>query len=80
MQFDQNENLIVCDAYKGLLAVDPNGRIRTLATAAEGVPLNSLMHLTSPVMEQFTLRMPAQNLLRRNTFMIFWNPALMGDF
>ncbi|MGQ9693205.1 MAG: SMP-30/gluconolactonase/LRE family protein [Thermodesulfobacteriota bacterium] len=38
MQFDQNENLIVCDAYQGLLAIDRNGKIRRLAASAEGIP------------------------------------------
>lgn len=38
MQFDHNENLIVCDAYKGLLSIDRNGGIKTLAVSAEGIP------------------------------------------
>jgi sugar lactone lactonase YvrE len=36
--FDKNENLIVCDSYKGLLSIDPKGKITVLATSAEGVP------------------------------------------
>ncbi len=39
LQFDGDENLIVCDAYKGLLSIDPQGKIRVLATTAEGGPL-----------------------------------------
>jgi sugar lactone lactonase YvrE len=38
MQFDQNENLIVCDADKGLLSIDPQGKITVLATSANGMP------------------------------------------
>jgi sugar lactone lactonase YvrE len=38
LQFDKNENLIVCDSYKGLLSIDPKGKITVLATSAEGVP------------------------------------------
>jgi len=38
LQFDKQENLIVCDAYKGLLAIDPKGQISVLANSAEGVP------------------------------------------
>ena len=38
IQFDKNENLIVCDAYKGLLSINPQGEIKVLATSAEGVP------------------------------------------
>jgi sugar lactone lactonase YvrE len=38
VKFDKNENLIVCDAYKGLLSIDPKGNIKVLATSAEGVP------------------------------------------
>lgn len=38
MQFDKNGNLIVCDAYKGLLSLGPEGNIRVLAVAAEGIP------------------------------------------
>jgi sugar lactone lactonase YvrE len=39
MQFDVNENLIVCDADKGLLSINPQGKITVLATSANGVPL-----------------------------------------
>lgn len=38
MQFDQGGNLILCDAYKGLLSIEANGKIKTLATSAEGLP------------------------------------------
>jgi len=38
IQFDKNRNLIVCDSYKGLLAIDPQGNIKTLAISADGVP------------------------------------------
>ncbi|MEA3471069.1 MAG: SMP-30/gluconolactonase/LRE family protein [Thermodesulfobacteriota bacterium] len=38
LHFDRDENLIVCDAYKGLLSVDREGKITVLATSAEGVP------------------------------------------
>ena len=38
LQFDKNQNLIVCDAYKGLLSIDPQGMIKVLATTADGGP------------------------------------------
>ncbi|MEX6502579.1 SMP-30/gluconolactonase/LRE family protein [Pseudomonas zhanjiangensis] len=38
MDFDAAGRLIVADAYKGLLAIDPQGRIQVLSTEAEGVP------------------------------------------
>jgi len=38
IQFDKNDNLIVCDAYKGLLSINPQGKIAVLATSADGVP------------------------------------------
>jgi sugar lactone lactonase YvrE len=38
LQFGKNENLIVCDSYKGLLSIDPKGKISVLATSAEGIP------------------------------------------
>jgi sugar lactone lactonase YvrE len=38
MKFDQKGNLIVADANKGLLSVDPKGSIMILATSADGVP------------------------------------------
>lgn len=38
MKFNQKGNLIVADAYKGLLSIDPKGTVRILATSAEGVP------------------------------------------
>jgi sugar lactone lactonase YvrE len=39
IQFDKNNNLIVCDSYKGLLSINPQGKIKVLATSADGVPL-----------------------------------------
>lgn len=38
MDFDASGNLIVADAYKGLLSIDPQGQIRVLSTQAAGVP------------------------------------------
>jgi sugar lactone lactonase YvrE len=37
MQFDINENLIVCDADKGLLSINPQGNITVLAASANNV-------------------------------------------
>jgi len=37
-KFDKDENLVVCDSYKGLLSIDPKGNIKVLSTSAEGVP------------------------------------------
>jgi sugar lactone lactonase YvrE len=34
--FDQNNNLLVADAYLGLLAITPNGRITTLTNRVDG--------------------------------------------
>ena len=38
MDFDAAGNLIVADAYKGLLSIDPQGQIKVLSSEAEGVP------------------------------------------
>lgn len=38
MDFDSAGNLIVADAYKGLLSIDRQGQIKVLTTEAEGVP------------------------------------------
>lgn len=38
MDFDAQGSLIVADAYKGLLSLDPSGKIRVLSTEAGGVP------------------------------------------
>jgi len=38
MKFDSLGNLIVCDAYKGLLSINTQGEISVLATEAEGLP------------------------------------------
>lgn len=38
IKFDKNENLIVCDAYEGLLSIDHQGKIKVLATSADGIP------------------------------------------
>lgn len=39
IDFDGNGNLIVADAFIGLLSIAPDGNITTLATAADGIPL-----------------------------------------
>lgn len=38
IHFDKNENLIVCDSYKGLLSINPQGKVKVLATSANEVP------------------------------------------
>jgi sugar lactone lactonase YvrE len=38
LRFDPQGRLIVCDAVKGLLAIDREGRVTTLATEADGRP------------------------------------------
>lgn len=38
MDFDAQGNLIVCDSYKGLLSIDPDGKITVLATETDGIP------------------------------------------
>ncbi|MFQ5524700.1 MAG: SMP-30/gluconolactonase/LRE family protein [Thermoanaerobaculia bacterium] len=38
LHFDARGNLLVCDAWKGLLSIDSTGHASTLATQAEGVP------------------------------------------
>lgn len=38
MEFDSHGNLIVADAWKGLLLIDPKGMIRVLTSTADGVP------------------------------------------
>ncbi len=40
MAFDAGGNLIICDAAKGLLQLSPEGKLTTLLTEVEGVPLN----------------------------------------
>jgi sugar lactone lactonase YvrE len=39
MDFDTKGNLIVADAYRGLLSVSPEGRVTELATEADGIPI-----------------------------------------
>ena len=39
LDFDNEGNLIIADAVKGLLSVDKNGAIKILATEIEGIPL-----------------------------------------
>lgn len=38
LQFDASGNLIVCDAYMGLLKITPEGIVTVLCTEADGVP------------------------------------------
>ena len=39
IDFDNQDNLIVADAYRGLLAISPAGEISELATHADGIPI-----------------------------------------
>jgi sugar lactone lactonase YvrE len=41
MKFDKAGNLIVADAYKGLLSLDPQGHVSVLTTEGGGQPLNA---------------------------------------
>jgi sugar lactone lactonase YvrE len=45
LRLDSQGRLVVCDARKGLLAVDREGRVSTLATEAEGKPFRFANHL-----------------------------------
>ena len=45
MVFDRSGNLIVADAIKGLLSVNPSGEIKVLATEADGVKFGCLNDL-----------------------------------
>ena len=38
LSFDQTGNIVVADAIKGLLSVNPNGEVTALSTAADGIP------------------------------------------
>lgn len=38
LDFDAQGNLIVADAYKGLLRIDPQGKTEVLTTSADGIP------------------------------------------
>ena len=38
MEFDSEGNLIVADAWKGLLSISPDGAVEVLTTEADGVP------------------------------------------
>lgn len=38
LAYDRSGRLLVCDAVKGLLAIEPSGAVRVLATAHAGVP------------------------------------------
>ncbi len=39
LHFDAEGNLIVCDAFKGLLSINPEGEVTTLVTEVDGQPL-----------------------------------------
>jgi sugar lactone lactonase YvrE len=39
MHFDYKGNLVVADAFRGLLSIAPDGKITELATVADGVPI-----------------------------------------
>lgn len=40
LAFDAAGNLVICDSAKGLLRLSPKGKLETLLTAVNGVPLN----------------------------------------
>ncbi len=39
IDFDRQGNLIVADAFRGLLSITPNGEVSELATIADGIPI-----------------------------------------
>jgi len=39
IDFDSKGNLIVADAYRGLLSINPEGKISELSTIADGIPI-----------------------------------------
>jgi sugar lactone lactonase YvrE len=39
IDFDNEGNLIVADAFRGLLSISPSGEIKELATIADGIPI-----------------------------------------
>jgi len=39
LHFDQQQNLIVCDSFRGLLSIDKKGTITVLVDTVDGVPL-----------------------------------------
>lgn len=39
LDFDGEGNLLVADAFKGLLSIAPDAKVRTLATVADGIPI-----------------------------------------
>jgi len=40
IDFDVHGNLIVADAYKGLLSINPEGKVKTLVSVVNNIPLN----------------------------------------
>jgi len=38
LHFDSNDNLIVCDSYRGLLSIDQAGKVTVLTNSADGIP------------------------------------------
>ena len=40
MDWDSHGNLIICDAFKGLLSLSPSGELNTLLREVDGIPLN----------------------------------------
>jgi len=38
LHFDNKDNLIVCDSYKGLLSINPQGEITVLTTSSDNIP------------------------------------------
>lgn len=39
LEWDSQGNLIICDAFKGLLSLNPEGKLTTLLTEVDGIPL-----------------------------------------
>jgi sugar lactone lactonase YvrE len=39
IDFDNDGNLIVADAFRGLLSISPDGTVKELATVADGIPI-----------------------------------------
>lgn len=71
IQFDKNKNLIVCDSYKGLLSIDPKGRLKFWPHQRIKFPSSLPMPWIFPAMELSILRMQASSMAKMSISMTF---------
>jgi sugar lactone lactonase YvrE len=79
MQFDAGGNLIVADAFKGLLSVDPDGTVTVLTDSANGQPLKFVDDLDIAADGTIWFSNASQRFGQHSYILDFWEGGATGQ-